>query len=83
MEPSPSKIEKLSHVPTVSPSDKKKKASGVHGLKSKPRKSLYVEKSEGPEQIVGEKDVLKVYVSENAIDVDLCVEHDIGEIFTC
>ena len=65
-EPSPSKIEKLSN-PRVSPIDLKKKSKGNQNLKGKPRKSLYVEKSEGPEQKHGETDVIKVYVSENAL----------------
>ena len=39
VEPSPSKIEKLSKDPTVSPSDKQRKAKSLHNFKSKPRKS--------------------------------------------
>ena len=84
VEPSPSKFQKLTEQPIVSPSDVLKKS---HTLKSnvqkKARRSILLEKTEAKCQSEGDTERIKIYVSDNVFDVNQCVDSEVAVLFAC
>ena len=84
IEPSPSKFQKLTEQPIVSPSDLLKKSQvSKSSNPGKARKSIFVERTESEFQPAGEKEKIKIYVSENVYDVNQCVDTDVALLFVC
>ena len=83
IEPSPSKYQKLSATPMVSPSDALKKSGTKSNAPGKARKSILIEKTESQMQADGEKELVKIYVSENVFDVNQSVDTEVALLFVC
>ena len=84
IEPSPSKYQKLTENPVISPSDAlKRKSLSNARTECKARKSILIEKTESAYQQEGEKEQIKIYVSEQVFDINQCEDSDLALLFSC
>ena len=83
VEPSPSKYQKLTVNPVISPSDALKKSNPSQLTGTKGRKSILIEKTESESQKEGEKEKIKIYVSDYVFDINQFVDMDLALIFAC
>ena len=82
--PSPSKFQKMTDKPIVSPSDLGKKSpASKSSMLGKAKRSILVEKSEAEHQAEGEKESVKIYVSEDVFDINQCVDPEIALLYLC